>query len=585
MANGQILRMESRRNVCRGNRNNVCLTASTSPSDPETLSQHALLLACPPSECVHTADASSDSVSPPTRCHDNLAEAFVAVARSVPTGVALASEEGVWSYGSLLESARAVRNRLFEDGSFAPGDRVLLLLPNGPEYIAGFFGTLMAGGVAVPVPPDAESQRLQHILQTCEIRQVLTTEGVLRRRKGLSFGQVTQLAQQSESAAGADSSSLAGGNALAAIFFTSGSTGEPKGVMLSHSNLLSNARSICEYLGISADDRALGLLPFYHAFGNSVLQTHLLSGATLILAGSLTFPETIFEALREFRVTSLSGVPEMCRVLLARTSLGTVELPALRYVAVAGGRLDPDQALVLASRIAPAQLVIMYGQTEATARLSYLPPDLLESRYGSIGRGIPGVELQVVDDSGRGIEPDGTGEIRAHGPNIMLGYWQDPEGTAAVLRDGWLYTGDLATVDADGFIYPQGRRSGLVKIGGYRLHPREIEEFIRHQADLADAVAVSYEDPELGTRLALFVQIEDPDAAMTATELRRLCATHLPRYKVPEHVEVLRQFPLNDAYKVDRRDMQRRALEAAESARASHVPADRRNPMASQVSP
>lgn len=436
----------------------------------------------------------------------------------------------------------------------------MLWLPNGPEYIAAFYGTLRAGGIVVPTPPDVEPGRFAAIRSKSEARIVFTTDSVVRRRR-------EQVSEEPESLlldtafAGfqAVGDRTADGDAPAAIFFTSGSTGEPKGVTLSHTNLLANAESIIEYLQITADDRALGLLPFYHAFGNSVLQTHLLRGAAIVLGGSLLFPETILDAIRDAAVTSLSGVPDVFRTLLSRSSLGQSSLPTLKTVAIAGGRLDPDQTQVLEFRVAPAKVFVMYGQTEATARLSYLPPEFLEERYGSIGRGIPGVELQVVDDAGEPVAPGETGEIRARGPNVMLGYWQDPEGTATALRGGWLMTGDLATIDADGFVYPQGRRSGLVKIAGFRVHPSELEEFVRREAGVLDVVALPFETTDTGTRLALFVQPWGDDGNVTAESLRGLCVAGLPRHLVPEHIEVLKRFPLNDAYKVDRRELRRRA--------------------------
>lgn len=541
------------------------------PSDAAPRETCSLLLgfsAAPPREgFLPDAEGDLSAVADGT----NLGREFERIASAAALRDALVTSTRSFSYGDLLHAARRVRDRLRQDLSFRDGDRVCVWLPNGPEYVAAFYGALLAGGVAVPVPPDVEADRLRHVLDVCDVRFVLTSETVVRRRPA-AVGDREPLAldaapgrllkprfAESDLVAGAADSpaSLPSGDAPAAIFFTSGSTGEPKGVTLSHANLLANARSIREYLGVTADDRALGILPFYHAFGNSVLQTHLLSGATIVVAGSLTFPETILEAVADHGVTSLSGVPDLFRTLLTRTSFGSVRLPTLRYLAVAGGKLDTDQAIELADRAASAKLFVMYGQTEATARLSYLPPDMLRERYGSIGRGIPGVELQVVDENGRPAAVGEVGELRARGPNVMLGYWRDPEGTREVLRDGWLYTGDLATVDADGFVYPQGRRSGLVKIAGYRVHPAELEDFARRELGVLEAAAVAYEPPGLGTRLALFVQ--PWKIPLTPEEVMSRCVRSLPRHKVPEHVEVLDRFPLNNSYKIDRPGLRRRA--------------------------
>jgi acyl-CoA synthetase (AMP-forming)/AMP-acid ligase II len=215
----------------------------------------------------------------------------------------------------------------------------------------------------------------------------------------------------------------------------------------------------------------------------------------------------------------------------------------------------------VARRIRPAVFYVMYGQTEATARLSSLPPELLEERIGSVGRGIPDVELQVVDDEGCPIAPGQVGHIRARGPNVMLGYWGDPEGTAQAIRGGWLDTGDLATIDEEGFIYPQGRGNALVKLSGFRVHPHEIEEFARNRLTLKRAVVIPIELPGSGTRLALFVQ-PDREARVSQQEVLRVCREGLPRHKVPVYVEVVDELPLNEALKLDQIGLRDRALEA-----------------------
>ena len=494
---------------------------------------------------------------------DHLGAAFLAAAEAAADRVAVATPDRDISYNELRSLSLSLRDRLRADSGFHVGDRVLMWMPNGVEYIAAFYGVLLAGGIVVPTPPDLEAGRLRQVLAASGARRILTIDRVLRRRPSPSAEVPRPILLEPVRAPDRwDWNSLPAGDEPAAIFFTSGSTGEPKGVTLSHRNLLANAASIAEYLEIRSDERALAALPFYHAFGNSILQTHLLRGASLVLDGSLTFPETILEAIERHRATSLSGVPDFFRTLLSRTSFGERELPSLRTLAVAGGRLDPDQASVLAFRAAPARLFVMYGQTEASARLSYLHPDDQEERFGSIGRGIPGVRLEVVDEQGEPVRVGEIGEIRARGENIMRGYWRDPAGTATVLRDGWLHTGDLATVDEDGFIYPKGRRAGFVKIAGYRVHPAEIEGFIRREANLLEAVVVPYQS-EAGTRLALFAQAWDLDGAPTSEELRLLCARALPRYQIPEYIEILQRYPLTNSYKPDHQALRRRAECAA----------------------
>lgn len=515
------------------------------------------------------ADPAEEGVRRPGFLVDHLGLAFLHASGLHAGRDAFESPDQRISYGELEGLITTLRARLLGDADFHPGDRVVLWLPNGVEYIVAFYAVLLAGGVVVPTPPDQEAGRFREILRLCGARRILTTEQVLRKRPAPAGAQVSSLLLSPEplrDGAVLDFEILAGGDAPAAIFFTSGTSGVPKGVTLSHRNLLANTDSIQRYLAISHTERPLCLLPFYHAFGNSILQSHLLAGATLVLDGSLSFPESVVGAIAERRATSLSGVPNVFQTLLSRSSLGQADLPSLRTVTVAGGRLDPDLTSVLAFRVAPARLFVMYGQTEATARLSFLDPDELERRFGSIGKGIPGVELQVVNEQGRPIQPGELGEVRARGANIMQGYWNDPDGTAEVVRDGWLHTGDLATIDDDGFIYPRGRRSGFVKIAGFRVHPAEIESFIRREADVLAAVVVAYPDASGETRLGLFVQPWDDQDELSVDHLRRLCAASLPRYQVPAYVEILPEFPVTNSQKIDHRALADRA--ARLSARA-----------------
>jgi acyl-CoA synthetase (AMP-forming)/AMP-acid ligase II len=430
---------------------------------------------------------------------------------------------------------------------------------NSPEYLAAFYGTLWAGCVVVPLPPDIEPGRLSRIAGACDMQVLLTTPRLLERRDDISKRQVrmVDLRRAPGGPLPLVEPPLYEGQPLVAILFTSGSSGEPKGVMLSDRNLLCNARAIGQYLPIREDDRALSLLPFYHAFGNSVLQTHMLAGATLVVAGSSVYPNSILEAIVDSEATSFSGVPEMYAALLSYSELGSLRMPSLRYMTVAGGSLRPPFALAVAQRIAPAQFYVMYGQTEATARLGFLPPTELQTRAGSIGKAIPGVELRVVNQQGQAAQPGEVGELCARGDNVMLGYWREPGATATAIQDGWLRTGDLAMTDVDGYVFIKGRRSELVKIQGFRTHPREVEDAVLQGFPHAQALAVPYESSGT-TRFALYL-VAHVNHGLSETEVRQHCLRNLPRPKVPRHIEVLPGWPLNGAGKIDRSALQRRA--------------------------
>ena len=483
-----------------------------------------------------------------------LADQLVSRAQLQSGNDAIATGSQSWTYGELLCAAVDIAVSIQTSPPFQPGARIVLLLPNSFEYVAAFYGTLLAGAVVVPVPPRIEDQSFERICESTEAIAVIVPSSARRLPTALkdSTKQPVSLNGCDTTAAERLSSPGVIERDLATIFFTSGSTGDPKGVMLSHRNLLQNAASIQQYLDIRSTDRPLCVLPFFHAFGNSVLQSHLLAGATLVLDGNTLFPDTIVTAMARHHATSLSGVPDLFRLLLERSSLGQSKLPSLRYMAVAGGALQHDLALAVADRIAPAKFFVMYGQTEATARLAFVPPEQLSERpAGCIGHAIPGVDLEVVDEQGCHLNSGETGELRAAGPNVMLGYWQDPQATAERIRDGWLYTGDLATTDDQGWIYHRGRRNAIVKIAGFRVHPGDLEEFAIRRLLVDQAVAVPYEQTQIGTRLALFFR-RSGTSELTVSEMLQRCRAELPRHLVPSLIRQLDEFPLNHALKIDR---------------------------------
>jgi acyl-CoA synthetase (AMP-forming)/AMP-acid ligase II len=469
----------------------------------------------------------------------------------------MATKTNTFSYNWIVRAAGWVRDRLRSRPSYAPGARVALQLSNSPEYLAAFYGTLLADCVVVPLPVSLEDHRRRQILDSCQPDLLISRLSDLNSQDTQSTTETLSLSKGEDEGI-LYSPPLRQAQDLAMLLFTSGSMGTPKGVMLSHRNLLANADSILRELPIRATDRALAVLPFCHAFGNSILQTHVLSGATLLIDRALTFPSSMIETLRELEATSFSAVPEVYGMLLKYGRLGEQSLPALRYMTVAGGALRYDLAAQIESRIRPASFHVMYGQSEATARLASLPPQELHTRLGSIGRPISGVELAVMDEANRELPAGSTGMLCARGANVMLGYWQDKTATAEVLGgDGWLRTGDLARRDDDGFFYLQGRANLLVKVQGHRVHPAEIEGLVEADFPQTCAVAVPMTRGD-EIRFVLFLAPRD-DRPIDVTKIRATCQRELPPYKQPLHYEVLERLPLTSGYKIDREALARLA--------------------------
>ena len=315
-----------------------------------------------------------------------------------------------------------------------------------------------------------------------------------------------------------------------------------------------NTRSIVEYLGLSGKDRALLALPLYYCYGRSVLQTHLLVGGSVFLEGRMAFPRTVLETLAAEGCTGFAGVPLTFEIVRRQVDVSAIEFPQLRYVTQAGGAMAPDTIEWVRSAFRPARLFVMYGQTEATARLSYLPPDRAEEKAGSIGIPIPGVELRVVDEQGRELPPGEVGELVARGANVTPGYLDEPKETAAILHDGWLWTGDLAERDADGFLYHRGRAKEILKIGGHRVSPIEIEEVIARHPAVDEAAVIGVRHELLGEAPLAFV-VPRPGATSDEADLLRYCREQLPAYMVPVTFAFVDSLPRNESGKLLRMEL------------------------------
>ena len=479
------------------------------------------------------------------------------VARN-PQAVALAQEACALRYADLWDQVVRLARGLIARG-LQPGERVALLMENSPHYAVAYYGVLAAGGVVAALNTAAKARDLANWISHCGA-QVLLADTQARELAALQaalpslevgavaetgFAQSTWLARTAGELPALDV------GAPAAIIYTSGTTGNPKGVALSHANLAHNTRSILAYLELRAEDSILNVLPFYYSYGNSVLHTHLAVGARIVLQNSLAYPHSVLAQMAAERVSGFAGVPSTYALLLSRTRLSDYNLSALRYLTQAGGAMAPAHVQRLQEALPHVAIFVMYGQTEATARLTYLPPARLHEKLGSAGQAIPGVEIQIQDEHGQALPIGAVGEVCARGGNIMLGYWNDPIATQKVLRDGWLHTGDLARVDADGFIFIQGRSADMIKTGAHRINPKEIEEVIAEIEGVAEVAVVGAPDEILGQVIKAVV-IPRPGGALTPRDVQAHCHRQLASYKIPKIIEFAAELPKTASGKVRR---------------------------------
>lgn len=479
--------------------------------------------------------------------------------------IAMLMDKTETSYGELGSRIRAVQRFIREHDA---GENILILADNSPFFVEAYIGIMADGRVVVPMLPRSSEPALDFVIKSCNI----TTAFVQKKYIGKiteKYHSVKNIVIDLKDEKHSDMGSLDGARIdpvdvdmkkrPAVIVFTSGSTGDPRGVIISHNNLKANTESIVEYLELTSKDRVMAVMPFSYCYGASLLHTHLRVGGSIVINNRFMFPGKVLEEINEKRCTGFAGVPSHFQILLRKTKMKEMTFPALKYVTQAGGKLPTPFISELIKALPTTNVIIMYGQTEATARLSYLPTGRLKDKLGSMGKGIPGVKLEVLDKEGRAVKPGEVGEIVASGENIMMGYWQLPEETAKVLRNGRLYTGDLATVDEDGFIFVVDREKQIIKCGGYRVSPKEIEDVIVTLPEVVEAAAIGVPDEILGEGIKAFVTLKDPRHPITTEkDVIDLCKRELPSYKCPKHVEFVDGLPKNDYGKVMKEELKRR---------------------------
>lgn len=348
----------------------------------------------------------------------------------------------------------------------------------------------------------------------------------------------------------------------AVVMFTSGTTQKPLAVRVSHHNIRANTESIIEYLALTDAERIMVVLPFFYCFGTSLLHTHLRVGGSLVLSNSFTFPETVLDMMQTYRCTGFAGVPSTFQTLIRNTSLPRRRMESLKKVQQAGGKLPAVQIKELVDILPGVQIFVMYGATEATARLSYLPPGVLNEKMDSIGKGIPGVELKVLNEAGEPVKPGEVGEIVAWGENITMGYLNNPEATADKFVDGAYRTGDLATMDEDGYIYVVDRKADFIKSYGYRVSSQQVEACILELEDIVLAAAIGEPDPLRGEAIVVFVTLR-AGSPLTTEDIISHCRHKLARHMVPKTIEILDSLPLSSQGKVLKSELRKRSVTAA----------------------
>jgi len=463
----------------------------------------------------------------------------------------IVTDKGQHTYHELREASGRVCAELAAHG-VGPGDRVGLLAQNSLFWVAAYLAAMKLSAVAVPFGPSLLPSELPnlHSLVRCKvlcIEQRQQARYTFPAELPLVFESV--LAQSGTHLWPATSVTAQSVAQDAALMFTSGTTAQPKAVRITHRNIQANTESIIEYLGLTETERIMVILPFSYCFGTSLLHTHLRVGGTLVLSNTFAYPETTLNLLEAAQCTGFAGVRSTYQTLLRNSTFTKRACLALHKLQQAGGKLSEVLIKELVAAAPQAEAFVMYGQTEATARLSYLPPARLGDKLGSIGRGIHGVTLRVLNDEGVAVTPGETGEIWANGENISPGYLDDPQATAERFPGGDLRTGDVATVDSDGFIFITDRKSHFIKSFGYRISSQQLESHVLELPEVISATAVGEPDEVCGEAIKVFVTLR-AGSALTPQAIIQHCGQNLARHMIPKEVVIVDSLPLNGHGKI-----------------------------------
>lgn len=481
-------------------------------------------------------------------------------------------EGHAYTYAELLDGAQRLANAMRERG-VARGDRVAVYMDNSWPCVVSIFAVLLAGGVFLLINPQTKSDKLGFILDDSGAR-LLLTDGHLAQEfvplldRGATFEVIASGQLPGDHAIAAfdevirNATPLAAPVAtipldLAALIYTSGSTGNPKGVMQTHQSMVFAAGSLIEYLRLGAHDRILCALPLAFDYGLYQLLMTVRLGATLVLERSFTYPAQVFARMVEFGVTVFPGVPTIFAMLLSAHRREPLRFAGITRVTNTAAALADDSATRLREIFPNALIYKMYGLTECK-RVSYLEPELAQSKPGSVGKAIPGTEVYLLSADGQPTPPGETGILHVRGPHVMLGYWNRPELSAQMLKPGKLpgekvlCTQDQFRMDAEGFLYFVGRSDDIIKTRGEKVSPVEVENAMHAIDGIREVVVVGIDDELLGQAIRAHVVLE-PGVTLSAGQIRAQCIKRLENFMVPQQIVLCAELPRTATGKVSRK--------------------------------
>jgi acyl-CoA synthetase (AMP-forming)/AMP-acid ligase II len=426
------------------------------------------------------------------------------------------------------------------------GDRVLIGCALSPSSALVYLGAMYAGLVAVPVDERMLIASGPALVEATGARAIWS-EGSFAKEGAYKSSLIWLQGDLAAEITEVMSPAVVASSNLAALMATSGSTGVPRFVMVSHGNLIANTEAIVRSQDLTANEVAMLILPVSYCFGASLLHTHLYQGGAIVFDRRFMFPDKVLQAIAQYGCTTFAGVPTVYNVLLRRSSIRKIQLPSLRRFLQAGGGLAPERISEMRELFPQVKFYVMYGQTEATARISCMDPNRWDDKAGSVGQPLDNLTISILDEEGNPVEPGQVGQLLVQGPSICSGYLNDEEETRRVFRGGWLRTGDLARRDADGFLWIEGRTGSFLKIRGIRVSLAEVEAKVTALPGVYECGACAVDHPEAGQALILLI-VPDQGANLVTEEIRH----RLPAHWTLDSIRVVSELPKTSAGKIAR---------------------------------
>jgi amino acid adenylation domain-containing protein len=501
-------------------------------------------------------------------------------AARLPDKVALVAQGQRLTYAEVDARANALANTLRARG-VTRGDRVMIYADNTVETVVSFWAALKADGVATIINPLTKGDKLDYLINDCRPAAFISDSHIANVFRGPvvksphpkviivsgDAGAVTAIddprVMTFDGALQAERSTPPPGRNvdvdLAAIVYTSGSTGEPKGVMLTHRNMLTAATSITTYLENREDDVILGVLPLAFDYGLYQMIMAFRMGARLVLERSFTFPGQVLTVMVQEKVTGFPGVPTIFATIAGLKSIKQYDLSAIRYVTNTAAALPVKHITMLRDLFPQAKIFSMYGLTECK-RCTYLPPADIDRKPESVGIAIPNTELWLVDEDGNKLGPNQVGQLVIRGATVMKGYWEKPEATAKKLKPGplpsemVLHTGDYCRLDEEGYLYFVARMDDVIKSRGEKVAPKEVENALVNVAGVRESAVIGVADDLLGQAVKAFVVL-DPGITLSEKELQKECQKRLESFMVPKFIEIVAELPKTTTGKIKKTDL------------------------------